>query len=166
MAYASVKLVINKRSFLQVLYRNHIHVQLMMIWVSKQSNKKIFSISMICMVFLSIKGEDFIIIAGSSAMMSRTELFSLKAGIARRTHDLPAEVSYNHIVQTYHKSSPTTDQCHGEEAGTILNLGGVDKATNLGTDKIWAFSFQHGWLETQATLPASQTSDISALVIP
>ena len=97
---------------------------------------------------------------------SGVELYSLKAGFARRTHDIPAEVAYNTILQTYHKSSPTSDKCSGEEAGTILTLGGFDKATHLGTVKIWAFSFQHGWLETQAKLPIDQANDIEVLVIP
>ena len=104
-------------------------------------------------------------LAGALYLAENTELYSIKAGIARRTHSLPTALGANTIIQTYHKSSPTSNQCKGDEAGTILNVGGFDKATNLGTNKIWAYSFQHGWLETQTTLPALQT-EIEALVLP
>ena len=105
-------------------------------------------------------------LAGAASLSSGAELYSLKAGMARRTHDLPMEVNKNSIVQTYYKPTSTSDQCSGEEAGTILAFGGYDKATQATTDKILAFSFQHGWLETQTKLPNLQMTDIKALVIP
>ena len=104
-------------------------------------------------------------LAGAYFKSVRVELYSPKADVFRKTHDLPLPLDQNLILQTADKVSDVSDKCKGEEAGTILNIGGSD-GTSTGTSKIWAFSFQHGWLETQSTLPALQSRFIQAVAIP
>ena len=103
-------------------------------------------------------------LAGSHSVSQWVDLFSLKAGFALRTHLMPMALSYNKVIQTTPKVTGTSDQCTGDEAGTIMTVGGFNG--NIPAGKIFIYSFQNGWLEHPTTLPDGLRSEVEAIVIP
>ena len=103
-------------------------------------------------------------IGGASDKSPYVELYSLKAGFAVGTHLFPHTIGLNKILQTTPKASKTSNQCDGEEPGTILNIGGT--TTTQGLEIIWAYSYQHGWIEVTTDLSGASKTRLDAIVIP
>ena len=103
-------------------------------------------------------------IGGASDKSPYVELYSLKAGFAVGTHLFPHAIGLNKILQTTPKASLTSNQCEGEEPGTILNIGARTPTETL--EIVWAYSYQHGWIEVSTDLAGASKSRLDAIVIP